>query len=154
MASCTWTRSSALLAFLLLTILGGCSYKTGQLSYDRGDSQRAAEIWRRLAEWGDPAASLALGRLYLRGEGVPRDLAEAERLIRPVAKAADASMRGWALYHLGEIALEQKRPAQAADDFRQAAALENGWAKAALARLYLEGEGVARNPGRAASLYQ
>src|SRR5918999_6293472 len=54
--------------------LAGCNYKMGKISYDRGDHERAVEVWESAASWGDVQAQMALARLYTRGEHVPLDL--------------------------------------------------------------------------------
>ena len=41
------------------------------------DLQQAAEWYKRAAEQGDPQAQVALGNMYLSGEGVPQDISKA-----------------------------------------------------------------------------
>lgn len=65
------------------------SFRDGLLSYHRGDHARAYEIWRPLAERGDPSAQYSLGLLYYRGEGVLPDLAAAAKWYRRAADQGD-----------------------------------------------------------------
>jgi TPR repeat protein len=57
----------------------------------------AAAACRRLADQGDAHAQSVLGLLYVFGEGVPQDYAEAARWLRRAADRGNAK----AQYHLG-----------------------------------------------------
>ena len=59
-------------------------------AYRDGDFARLARVLTTPAEHGQPAAAAALGLLYARGLGVPRDSAAAERYWRSAAAAGDA----------------------------------------------------------------
>ncbi len=50
----------------------------GRKAYNEGDYAKALEIWKALAIEGDPKAQNNLGILYQQGNGVPKDLDEAE----------------------------------------------------------------------------
>lgn len=49
----------------------------GLRAYTRRDYQDALRLWMPLAQRGDGTAQYNIGRMYARGEGVRRDLAEA-----------------------------------------------------------------------------
>lgn len=54
------------------------SVRTGIQAWQRADYSRAVEIWRPLAEQGDPDAAFNLGQAYRLGRGVPTNLAAAK----------------------------------------------------------------------------
>jgi len=54
--------------------------RTAAGAYERLDYKTAIEIWRPIAEQGNAEAQTLLGAMYWRGEGVPRDHAEAAKL--------------------------------------------------------------------------
>ena len=49
------------------------NFKTAYDAYDQGEFQLAADIYKRLADKGDPRAQNELGFLYSVGQGVPQD---------------------------------------------------------------------------------
>ncbi len=51
--------------------------ETGAEAYDRGGYATALKEWRPLAEQGDARVQTLLGGMYMHGEGVARDRAEA-----------------------------------------------------------------------------
>lgn len=57
----------------------------GFAAYDRGDFEIALQELRPLAEHGNAYAQYILGIMYLFGDGVPQDEAEAARLLRLAA---------------------------------------------------------------------
>ncbi|GAB4256496.1 MAG: hypothetical protein Kow0092_02550 [Deferrisomatales bacterium] len=57
------------------------------------DDRRAAAWFRRAAEGGHPLAQLALGRLYARGRGVPRDAGEAYFWLSLALRGAEGEAR-------------------------------------------------------------
>ena len=66
--------------FLLLALLPGLAFadfRAGLTAYKHGDYANAARIFKDMAEHGDSAAQFALGLLYDKGQGVPRDDAKA-----------------------------------------------------------------------------
>ena len=92
---------------------------------------RAVELFTRAAEKGHRRAQLNLGTLYLRGQGVPRDLIQARAWLEKAAVDGDP----YALYVLGRAMEESMGPVgadlvRAANLYRQAA--EKGHPLAAL----------------------
>lgn len=55
-------------------------------AFDTGDYEKAAMIFKSLAEKGDSEAQINLGMLYYRGQGVPQDYLEAVKWYRLAAK--------------------------------------------------------------------
>jgi hypothetical protein len=70
--------------------LGGAAvagpFEDGQAAYASGDYQAAVQIWRPLAERGDPRAEYMMGLAFSSGRGVTRSEATAVVWYR---KAAD-----------------------------------------------------------------
>lgn len=62
------------------------SYEVGVRSFERGDFRAAFNIWRPLAEQGDVQAQGGLGLLYLYGNGVKQDYAEAAKWLLKAAE--------------------------------------------------------------------
>lgn len=92
---------------------------------------RAVELFEKAAAQGHRRAQLNLGTIYLRGQGVQRDLIQARAWLEQAAADGDA----YATYALGRAMAENAPPAsadptRAADLFRRAA--EKGHMLAAL----------------------
>lgn len=116
------------------------------------DLSRAVDLLRTAAEAEISDAQHALGVLHLRGRGVPRDLGEAARWFRRAADNGNAA--GEVEY---AILLFNGAPGVKADEtgaaryFWRAAAKGNAIAQNRLARLYVAGRGVGKNPVEAAA---
>ncbi len=87
--------SLALAAFFLALAVAAqaeqiSAFEQGLEAYDAGDYEAVLAAWEPLAEAGDAEAQTALAALYLVGEGVPYDPAEAARLFRLAAEQGDA----------------------------------------------------------------
>ncbi len=81
--------------------------RAGVVAWERGDPTKATEIWRALAEKGDPDASFNLGQAYRLGRGVPADSSSARRWFERAAKAGhlDAQVSlGLLLFDVGDRA--------------------------------------------------
>lgn len=107
---------------------------------------RAAELFEKAAAAGHVRAQINLGILYLRGEGVPRDVVTARSWLEKAAASGDPV----ALYTLGRALDEGSDqlpadPVRAADLYRRAA--EKGHARAGLryGLALSEGFGVKRD---------
>ena len=70
------------------------NYDKGLAAYERGDFEEALQEWRPLAEQGNAEAQHRLGYMYLIGEGVLEDDAEAERWFRFAAERGDIRAQG------------------------------------------------------------
>ena len=71
--------SAVLAAMLVCAVPALADYEAGQRAWGEGDASAALSEWRAAAEADDRRAMLALGRLYLRGLGVPQDYVEAHK---------------------------------------------------------------------------
>lgn len=108
---------------------------------------RAVELFERAAEKGHKRAQLNLGTLYLRGQGVPRDLIQARAWLEKAAMNGDP----YALYALGRAMSESLGPAnadlvRAADLYRQAAAKGHPFAALRYGLALSDGSGIKRDP--------
>ena len=112
-----------------------------------------AELQRR-AEAGDPKAQFRLAILYERGDGVPRNDAEAVRWLRKAAEAgyADAQVNLGLIYRQGTRGIT-KNPEEAVQWFRKAAEQGNAYGQCELAFMYENGDGVAQDDAEAVRWY-
>lgn len=123
----------------------GLVFAEGRLGVVR-DDQRAAEFFGKAAAAGHRRAAVNLGLLYLRGQGVTRDLIQARAWLEKAAADDEPN----ALYALGRAMEASDGPVRAdsvraADLYRRAA--EKGHALAALryGLALLDGLGVKRD---------
>ena len=94
-----WPRRSVLLVLVVLAAASfapgippaAADWDSGQAAYERGDIAAAIEAWRPLAEAGDARAQAAIGSLYIHGQGVSVDYAEALRWTRRAAEQGDVT---------------------------------------------------------------
>jgi len=116
-------------------------YALGLAGTPRNDA-RAVELFEKAANAGHARAQLNLGILYLRGQGVPRDLIQARAWLEKAATGGDPQ----ALYALARTLSESGAdvpgadPVRAADLYRKAA--EKGHALAGLRYGLALSEGV------------
>ena len=61
-------------------------YEDGIEAAKRGDHETALQIFRSLAEKGNPKGQTGVGRMYHQGWGVPQDYAEAAKWYRKAAE--------------------------------------------------------------------
>ncbi len=127
----------------------GLVFAEGQAGMPR-NNERGAEYFEKAATAGHRRAQINLGILYLRGQGVKRDLVQARAWLEKAAATDDPS----ALYTLGR-AMEERDETIAADSIRAAdlyrRAAEKGHALAALryGLAMVDGIGVKRDPNGA-----
>lgn len=106
------------------------AFATGDASVPRNPA-RAVELFEKAAAQGHRRAQLNLGLIFLRGQGVPRDVIQARAWLEKASADGDP----YATYALGRAMAENAPPAsadptRAADLFRRAA--EKGHMLAAL----------------------
>ncbi|MEE8172908.1 MAG: tetratricopeptide repeat protein [Alphaproteobacteria bacterium] len=134
---------------LTVILLGAVSCTGGPIA----ESGSRADRVFVMAEEGDSTAQTALGLLYERGLGVPRDAALALVWYRRAAAQGDAL----AEFHIGSLYERGVGVArdytEAAVWYRRASDRGNASAQAALAYLYDRGLGVARDFAEAEALY-
>jgi len=94
----------AVIALCLAGAAAAGPFEDGQAAYANGDYQGAVQIWRPLAERGDPRAEYMLGLAFNLGRGVTRNDAMAVAWYRKAADqglaAAEANLG--AMYANGE----------------------------------------------------
>ena len=78
------------LAMLIVPVVAASSaaagsFEDGVAAYDRGDYPTALKLWRPLAEQGNAVAQTDLGWMYVAGEGLAKDYAEALKWFRLAA---------------------------------------------------------------------
>lgn len=109
------------------------------------DDKRAVQKMKMAAEAGSAKAQYRLGFMYLNGQGVQRDEAEAAKWFRKLAEKGRAS----AQYHLGVMHHNgqgvRRNIAEALKWFRKSAEQGIAEAQAMLAVMYLKGQGVAQD---------
>ena len=120
---------------------GECAYQLSRHHKGANDDEAAVNWLRRGAALRNPNACFAFYERMARGEGVPRDVAEADRLLRCAAELGHAE----AMYRLGR----SLPPAEAVPWYERAIRLRHAEAINAHAELLLSGEGVPRNPAQA-----
>jgi TPR repeat protein len=141
------------------------AYRQGVSALNTGRTAVALPALEYAAKRGVLGAQLKLARAYAAGRDVPKDDAKAFSYFQQIAdQYADISASspignyvGEAFVALGQYSLDgvpamslQPNPAYAADLFRHAASyFGNAEAQYQLARLYLTGDGVEKNPGLA-----
>src|SRR5262245_18213437 len=100
-------RSGLPLSVLALSLLAGCNYHQGQTAYEAGSPEEAAQEWQAASKFGDTRSQMALAKLYLRGEGVPRDATAAAQLIKPLAENYNSWQQMWAQEVLADAYSQQ-----------------------------------------------
>lgn len=130
------------LAATMQTAVAQATMEDGLAAYRAEDYLKAVQVWRGLAEKGDPVAQYRLGALYAEGKGVVRDDATAMMWFQRSANQgyADAQYNVGASY--AEGAGVDKNEGEAAKWFRRAADQGMGYAQINLGLLYASGRGV------------
>jgi hypothetical protein len=121
------------------------TFAEGQAAWNGLDFASALRIWSPLARAGNPAAQLAVGNIYARGLGVPKNLATAFKLFEAAA-AQDlpgAQVELGILYATGQGVV--KDYGGALKWFRRAAEAGDGIAQYMLGHHYASGLGVQTN---------
>ena len=114
----------------------------GMVAYQEKDYLKAIQVWRPLAQAGDPAAQYRLGVMYAEGRGVAPNDAEAALWFERAAEQGESM----AQYNLGASYAGgtgvRKDMAAAAKWFRRAADQGVALAQLNLGLLYANGAGV------------
>ncbi len=127
-------------------------YQKGLMQFKEGHHDQAAQLWRVLAEDGNPDAQFALGELYASGDvqaGIDQNLAKAAKWYRRAAQQGHVK----AQYNLGVFYASGAGVPydlrEAARWWRMAALQGHIQAQFNLGLLYAQGTGVASNPAEA-----
>lgn len=133
------------LALASVTDVRAEPFLEGGKAYDAGDSTRALEIWKPLAEAGDPRAQYAIANLYFEGLGVSKNEATANYWMERAAQQGLAA----AQLTLGNNYREgfglPRNDAKAVEWWQLAAEQGNTDAMYNLGVHYYYGRGVARD---------
>jgi TPR repeat protein len=90
-----------LVAAALAGVASAQTVKQGIEAWQKGDFKAAVEIWRPLADSGDPDALFNLAQAYRFGRGVPANLATAKSLLERAARGGHVeSLTTLGLLHL------------------------------------------------------
>src|ERR1051326_3721517 len=147
---------AVLIASIFLTACrreGQGDFKAGMDAYSDGDFKTALEIWRRLAQAGDPAAQTNLGFLYYEGKGVARNYEEALKWYRMAALTGypDAAFNLGVAYSEGKGVQPDK--SQALHWYQLAGEAGYAPAQVILGNLYFRGDGIAADQKTGADWY-
>lgn len=129
-------------------------FELGMQASNRGDFEKAAELWTPLANQGDRFAQFSLATLYHEGKGVPQDNVKATHWFRAAAEQGLAP----AQFNLGNAYLFgrgiKKDYSQALEWWRKAAIQNMAPAQFNLGNAYMNGHGVEKDPNEALKWFQ
>lgn len=130
---------------VLATPSAQADFDDGMEAFNRSDFETALKEWQPLAEQGDPRAQLEMGRLYISGNGVPQDDAEAARWYRLAAEQGNAEAQRYlgGLHRNGRGV--EKSQVESAKWYRAAAEQGDSFAQLSLGWYYAYGQGVPRD---------
>ena len=146
----SWALLAVALSLTLVILATGNRYaagewKDGQAAFERGDIAAALEAWVPLAEAGDARAQAALGSLYIHGQGVAVDYAQALRWTRSAAEQGDVTGQfNMGTIYAGGLGVERDY-GQAAEWFARAAEQDDAPSRFNLGVLYARGLGVPKD---------
>ena len=126
-------------------LAAGASLLSLVLSATAGESPLDVPALKAKAAAGDLEARFRLGRALLRGEGVPKDLAEALRLLQPAAEAGQPEAMGAYGFMLSRGLGTEKNESAAIDWLRKSAALGVATSQLNLGIMTLKGLGTPQN---------
>ena len=157
-------KPSAVLILIISLLMAGPAvaepFEDATKAYYRGDYETACRLIKPLAEGGLPEAQLNLGLMYDKGQGVPRDYAEALKWYRKAAEQGNAKALKWyrkaaeqgnaeAQFNLGLMYDERlgvpQNYAEAVKWYRRAAEQGNAEAQTNLGIMYYTGQGVPKD---------
>lgn len=143
-AICHLAGGLALVIALIAPALGG-PLEEGMDAYRAKEYARAADLWRPLADKGDPVAQYRLGTLYAEGKGVEQNDATAFTWMLRAASQGNADAQyGVAASYFSGLGVE-KNEKDAAKWFQRAANQGVAFAQLNLGLLHAAGAGVAQD---------
>lgn len=119
-----------------------------------GESSPDVPALKAKAEAGDLEAQFLLGRVLLRGEGAPKDLPEALRLLKPVAESGHAGAMGAYGFMLSRGLGTEKNESSAIEWLRKSAALGVATSQLNLGIMTLKGLGTPPNAAEGLALIE
>jgi TPR repeat protein len=139
-----------MLACGVLTSVTAGPFEEAKAAYARKDYANAIRIWRAMAEQGDAEAQFRLGYMYIRGQGISKDLDKGMELIFEAADRGGVSAMTFVA-----SALSAKDPEKAEKWWRKAADLGDALAQLNLGMYFEQGlGGVPRDYEEAARWYR
>src|SRR5215472_8204975 len=139
-------------AFLALAAVAlfSCGLIRGQATGQAAQRKKSIEDLKQIAYAGDVAAQVQLGVIYLTGDGIPRDDAEAAKWLRKAVDQDNAVAERYLaeMYFKGRGVTTDNE--EAAKLLQMAAQQGDAESEHNLAVLYVQGQGVARNAKQAA----
>ncbi|MGO9950730.1 MAG: retroviral-like aspartic protease family protein [Dissulfurispiraceae bacterium] len=137
------------LFYLLVLSLAHAGFDEGKAAYNKGDYSTAYNEFKELAVQGNAEAQYNLGRMYIEGQGVPRNYAEATKWYRKAAEQGHAGAQHdlGMMYNSGQGV--PKDDAEAARWYRKAADQGDVGAQYNLGVMYREGDGVPQDDAEA-----
>jgi uncharacterized protein len=114
-------------------------------AYVSGDYEKAAKLFRPLAEQGNASAQNDLGYMYYSGKGVPKDYKEAEKWYRLSSAQGNAAAQSnlGVMYYNGNGVLKDYKEAE--KWFRLLAEQGDVLGQKYIGDMYYDGEGVPQN---------
>src|SRR5215469_6165405 len=85
-----WFLCCALTVLIVAGLCSGTDLASAKAAYAKKDYAAAFKALTPLVRQGDPEAEVLLGRMYLMGYGVLKDLDEADKLFRAAAERGNA----------------------------------------------------------------
>jgi len=148
--------------FILSALTGLMTYAFAQNTtldeakqfFDRGEFNKAAPIYEKLAAEGDALAQYTLAEMYFRGMGVQQDIKKAAALYELAAeKNIMHAQQNIAVLYMQGTGVTQNFE-RALFWFRKAAAQGDSFAQYSIGLRYLNGEGVEQNSSEALSWFK
>jgi TPR repeat protein len=159
-ASVIWPRWASDTWRAMLTWASPISASAGTIeiameAYNRKDYATASQLFRPLAEQGDPKAQAVLGLMYMRGQGVPHDDLEAADWFRKAAEQGDSTGEAWLgfSYFVGFGGVPEDR-AEALRWYRKAAKQGNANGEEGLGTMFAAGLIVRHDDEQAAMWFR
>ena len=151
----TLTPSLCILFLIFLPTLTFADFQAGKAAFDRGDYATALKEWQPLAEQGDAEAQYNLAEMYEKGQGVPKDHAESNRLHRLAAEQGHVgAQRLLGLIYLYGLEGTPRNLTEGAHWYRLAAEQGDAYSQYQLGNLYKEGGGVPQDFTEAVRWYR
>lgn len=145
-------RITLILFFCLICIQTQAGHVEAWIAMERGQYTDALKHYKQLATMGDPVAQAQLSSMLFLGDGIPKNIEEAQRLAniaRPqlelLAEAGDsrAQVVLGSLYRDGRGVSKDEQKAMTW--YRRASEKGSATAQVSIASMYLNGIGVSRN---------
>jgi len=145
-----WCRLALPAALALcLAAPARADYDAGMAAYRSGDYAEALKHFQADAEAGDAPSQAALGILYVRGEGVEKDVGKAAEWFGKAAAQGNAGSQHLLARLLFSGALGERDVPKAIEWFEKASAQGYGFSDLALYAIYYKGDGVEKDLAKA-----